>query len=204
MFPPYFLCDVVCINLDRRADRWVSCLSEFERVGLSPRRISAVDGRELPPHSKLLPGEVGCRASHELVLSEAASKSVPTLIFEDDVVFSQDASGRAPVLIGLLPSDWDIVYLGGNHVRRPHSIGLPSGIVRPTRIFTTGSYMVTPAGATRLLSAVKSSPDLQVDVAYTQARNVSRYAFMPPVAWQRPGYSDIQGSDVDYTGYMGI
>ena len=107
------------INLDRSPDRWESISAEFQRIGITPERISGVDGKELsdefianntPPLNsslksefprELTKGEIGCFLSHKKAwkrLIESGERWA--CIVEDDVIFSD----RAPKY--LLSEDW--------------------------------------------------------------------------------------------------
>jgi glycosyl transferase family 25 len=70
---------VFYINLDKRTDRRFEIESEFERMGISGERFSAIVDS---------PGIVGCSKSHLAVLKEARRRNLPNvLIFEDDFLF---------------------------------------------------------------------------------------------------------------------
>src|SRR5216117_1383180 len=79
----------VCINLDRRADRWKQMQLKFRRHAIhGVRRFSAADGNSLtvPPNWSDTPGAYGCLLSHLQVVREARELGMPcVLIFEDDV-----------------------------------------------------------------------------------------------------------------------
>lgn len=117
--------DTTCIiNLDRRADRMVR--GKFSRKAL---RFPAIDGRTL----KLTPdivrmfsaskinwrkGVMACALSHiSLWMKLCADKpDIQTyLILEDDAVLNEECIPLLNTIHegGLLPSDWDILYLGG-------------------------------------------------------------------------------------------
>ena len=57
--------------------------------------------------------------------------------------------------------------------------------------------------AAQLLEAVRKAQE-PVDVTTAQMQAVSAaYTFHPPLAWQRPGISDVEGGRyVDYTNVM--
>ena len=68
----------VCINLERRPERWREMRAKFERHGIhAVRRFAALDGRvlDIPPHWVHTPGAYGCRRSHvSTSLSSAAMR----------------------------------------------------------------------------------------------------------------------------------
>ena len=40
---------------------------------------------------------------------------------------------------------------------------------------------------------------IQIDVVYSRRQNqMQSYIFNPPLAWQLPGFSDIQGGEINY------
>ena len=192
---------ILCINLDRRIDRWEKCVSEFEKNSLQVERISAIEGVVIPGN-KLNAGEVGCKASHIKVLAIAAMSNKPTLILEDDVEFEDEFKSKFMQVYEKIPT-WDMLYLGGNHVLPPHAVNGKFGFSRVRKIYTTSSYIVTPSTAKRLLLFTQVRPFDQIDVAYAGVQGTMQcYAFTPPLAWQKIGFSDIQCGIVDYTKYM--
>ena len=93
------------INLDGERERWAHISAEAERAGLEVERIPAVSGFDVPdrlrhkffdgsapvPSSLLLPGEVGCYASHLLAYERIIESGLDwALILEDDVRLTSD------------------------------------------------------------------------------------------------------------------
>jgi GR25 family glycosyltransferase involved in LPS biosynthesis len=76
------------INLDRSQSRRASVERQLAALGLADiyARLSAVDGRTLPPHKRFNPGIVGCFRSQTNALGIAAASALPIHIVEDDVV----------------------------------------------------------------------------------------------------------------------
>src|ERR1700750_1637864 len=81
----------VCINLDRRRERWQLMRRKFAQHGIhAVRRFSAFDGDQmtLPGDWMHTPGAYGCLMSHPQFVREAKRIGASNvLIFEDDVVF---------------------------------------------------------------------------------------------------------------------
>src|SRR6185503_4416493 len=100
----------VCINLDRRLERWHQMQRKFDRHGIqSVRRFPAFDGdsMELPANWAHTPGAYGCLLSHAQVVREARRLGAASvLIFEDDVVFDDHFAEKFSACIGQLPRDW--------------------------------------------------------------------------------------------------
>ena len=75
--------------------------------------VSAALLPNLPLHRRLTPAKVACWYSHLQTIREIANgKDEAVLILEDDVDIERDVKWRLRALLGALPNDWDIVYLG--------------------------------------------------------------------------------------------
>jgi len=192
---------IYCINLDHRTDKWDQCLKEFEKHGLTVERMSGVDGKTLPAHETLIPGELGCAMSHAKVLKDIAEKGYKrALILEDDVEFIPDLQEYWSLNAQHIPENWTMLYFGGNHLNPPRMVN--RAISRITKTYTTSHYAVTGTFANAVYKRVETTK-AQVDVMYTTFQPGSEsFAFNPPIAWQRPTLSDIQGVWTDYTSHM--
>lgn len=124
--------DVICyvINLDRDTIRWERIHQDFEKIGITPVRISAVWGADhfdsplFSPHRffyahgrDILPGEIGCFLSHlNLYETFLQTDKEWAVICEDDIAPLMDF---VPVLEKALlySSSWDILRLIGTRSR---------------------------------------------------------------------------------------
>jgi GR25 family glycosyltransferase involved in LPS biosynthesis len=95
----------VCINLDSRPDRWEMAQQQFDDIGWEVDRFPAID---------LKPGWVGCAESHLRLIKLAYDDKEDILILEDDVQFLVDPVGTLEQIMGQLPEDWDMLYLGAS------------------------------------------------------------------------------------------
>jgi len=102
----------------------------------------------------LTPGEVGCALSHVEVWRRIAAgpSGMAGVVIEDDVIFEDEAALRLSSYIRQLPPRWELVYLGGVKMGR-HKRLAPNVIV-PECYLCTHAYMITPAGARKLLGAL--------------------------------------------------
>ena len=108
---------IYCINLDRREDRWDETLVELNKWGLSDyiSRYSAVDGNTLNNDTTINNGELGILNTHINIISEAKENDYKNiLILEDDIEFTEEIKNLDEYM-SLVPSDWDMIYFGGNH-----------------------------------------------------------------------------------------
>jgi GR25 family glycosyltransferase involved in LPS biosynthesis len=184
----------VCINLDRRVDRWEQMRVKFDRHGLQAvQRFSAVDGLHLtvPPSWSSTPGAYGCLLSHLQVVSGARELRQPNiLIFEDDVVFDAHLLEGFSTYVRQLPEDWDMLYFGGMHL--DDLIETSKNVHRVRRANSTYAYALkhTIFDAFIELNRKADTPvDVNNHILQTQ---YACYCFVPHLAWVESDPSDVQ------------
>lgn len=145
--------ETVVINLDRRQDR----LAAFS-CDVAPHlgrfvRYPAVDGTRCPPPSwwTFGKGAWGCYRSHLAVIERSLSRDRTILVLEDDAVPAGDLGHRIFTLPSP-PTPWDMLYLGGQHLRPPTPHCDPW--VRCTNVNRLHAYVIAPSGASRLYRAL--------------------------------------------------
>ena len=75
--------------------------------------VSATFSSTLPFHRHLTSAKAACWHSHFQIIREVAnSEHEAVLVLEDDVDVERDVDRRLQALLGALPGDWDIIYLG--------------------------------------------------------------------------------------------
>lgn len=170
---------VFVINLDRDTDRLAHIKAELGRAGVPFQRRPAVIGRALPPELAsyfsnqpdrglwLKDGEVGCYASHLLILREIASgiHGPYAIVMEDDIAIGDDFYETICALLSQLPRNWDIVRLSNTPKRAVIDVcKLPNGrrLIKYARVpTTTGAYLISREGARKF--AVERRRYLPVD-----------------------------------------
>jgi glycosyl transferase family 25 len=209
----YFL-----INLDRHENRRAHMDAQMAAAGIEAERIAAVDGTKMPIwlqsqfllsdgsiNSSLMPGEVGCYASHLLVCRRIVEQGLKhAVILEDDVTLPADLNGFAEALVRALPEGWDIVRLSS---KSPHaSLGvadLPMGrsLVRYNRHpLVTGATLVSHSGAVKMLRLRCRVRPIDVEYRYPWLIGLNVYGVEPAIVAQPPRafVSTIIG-EADYT-----
>lgn len=194
---------IYCVNLTRRPDRWDEVQKEFERVGLSGiERYEAIDGSTYDwshVNSHLLVGELGLIETHINIIKDAIeNKYDSVLIFEDDVLFTNEFS-NVDAYMDALPSDWEMLYIGGNHGygRPPYLIN--DKILRLNRTYTTHAIALKSSLFETVL-AITEKRGKQIDVYYADLHETNNvYGFYPNLAIQRTDFSDIQNRLVSYS-----
>ena len=173
---------ILVINLDRSADRLERMRQIFAGAGLDFERLAAVDGKLLPPEEQsvfsgqrngqpvtLTPGEIGCYLSHVKAwktLLDGTGDHV--LVVEDDVHFSPKA-GSILKETGWIPPDADIVKLetARTHVRLANETAATIGDISVRKLESqhlgTAAYIVSRAGAKKLLGLTESRKDRPID-----------------------------------------
>lgn len=192
-----FFPDKVCLNLDRRPERWQQAEAQFALHQInSVRRFPALDGLtlEVPPGWDGSPGAYGCLQSHLTVVREARRCGQSSiLIFEDDVVFDSDFNEKFSRYITQLPPSWDMLLFGGLHVHvRPQRIS--ENIFRITNSYSTFAYALKQNvyDAFIELNAQSLEPVDKVNAILQKTFNA--YCFMPHLAWVEENYSDTQNT----------
>ena len=184
----------ICINLDRRPERWREMRAKFERCWIeNVQRFAAVDGERtiVSPNWLDSPGAYGCLRSHLEVVQEARRLGAPSvLIFEDDAAFDPQLYEKFAKYFPQVPSDWEMLFFGANHMAAPFPVS--EGVVRIAGANSTFTYALNHTVFddfidlnSRALTAVDlNNRTLQSDHAC--------YCFMPHLAWVEDVSSDVQ------------
>ena len=189
----------LCINLDKRPDRWEESLKEFNKIGLTEvKRVVGVDGDTIPTVADLKPGANGCRVSHAKAFANAkVNKYKSFLLLEDDIEFHDGFNEMFDFMSPRIPDDWDMLYMcanpaTGNRVRVADNIyRLNGGYAAHCVIFKDTVY--EDAINALLFNYVQSD----VTYAWLQSK-YNAYLLYPHLAYQRTDFSDIEKEVVDY------
>lgn len=196
---------IYCINLDRRTDRWEHFLNQSKNFGLNDfERISAIDGGKLNPSdfsSPLNQGELGLLLTTIKIFEDSIqNKYEKILILEDDCVFENELN-KIDLFFRSLPSDWDMIYFGGNH--NVHG-GYPEPIVINDYVkkvsYTYSSHMIgfNIKIYEKIMSLLKTN-QFPVDVVYSRLQKENKcYTFYPRLSTQLVDFSDIQNKVTNY------
>lgn len=169
-------------------------------------------------------GAVGSALSHRMLWRACADGETPFLICEDDAALRADAASAIPALMDSLPAGWDMVCLGYNadvsieldvgagirlrfefpgkdptpeQLDRFVSSATPIGAARLVSFFGLCAYVLSPAGAKRLLDLCFPLDDRTIFVESlgrkigvttldgrinTHLAELNAYAAVPPIA----------------------
>jgi len=196
---------IVCINLDKRQDRWDKVIDECSKHSIKIERFSAIDGDFLSSRSYLKQGELGCALSHLKIIEKAKNENLKNiLILEDDVEFDADVNKKFFDYIVNLP-EWDFLYLGANHALNnkcmsasESPVKVSENIYKLKEAYSMHCYAVQCSFFDKVLN-FQNNLHAPIDVLYSQLHKQSRsYVIYPSLAWQAEGFSDIQKKYVDY------
>jgi GR25 family glycosyltransferase involved in LPS biosynthesis len=184
----------VCINLDRRPERWRRMRLKLARQGIhSVERFAALDGDALsiPAHWTHTPGAYGCLRSHVEVVGEARRLGLRSLlIFEDDVVFAPRLREKFESYFKQLPPDWDMLFFGALHKDEP--VKVSENVARLTRSNSTYAYALRDTIFDAFVELNSKAADVLDNNSFVLQQRFNCYCFMPHLAWVETDYSDAQ------------
>ena len=195
---------VYCINLDRRPDRLENFKKEVEKYNLGEfERFSAYDGKQLnlTNNHNLKPGEIGIIKSNLDIIKDAKKNNYKTiLIIEDDCVFNDEIINFEDYF-NLLPIDWHMLYMGGNH--NTHMGVRPPLIINDKVVKLHSTYSAHFVGIkSSVFDQIESLLEIgkqPLDVEYVKLQKIFNcYSFTPALTSQLVNFSDIQESTTDY------
>lgn len=189
---------VVLINLKRRPDR----LEEFRARQIlqgwklpEPEIFEAIDGNRVgvPGYYQAGGGAFGCMRSHVAILERAVMDGVESLlVLEDDLTWMSDSWDTLGDFFKNVPSDWEQLMLGGQHIQDPMS--MPGGIVKCRNCQRTHAYAIRGQAIKDLLNLWYTC-NTHIDHRMGPWQG-SRKVYAPAkfVFGQSAGQSDISGS----------
>lgn len=198
---------VVCINLPHRTDRKANFLSQSKKYNLGDFEFfNAINGNNVTNPYPILNGAFGLILSNLEILKKAKQDNLKNiLIIEDDCVFNDEIKNIKSYM-DLLPNDWDMFYLGGNHNIWWNGTNPPEvvneKIIKLHYTFTTHFVLINSRMFDILINELSkfSNP---IDVIYTYIqKNYNVYCTKNNIANQLEGFSDIENKFVDYSNVI--
>lgn len=198
---------IVCINLERRPNRFIKAKEVLDSVGIEFERYEGIDGltldlSDIKHNSELLKGELGILETHIKIITEAKRDNIDSiLILEDDIVFTDKFISLEESLTHV-PTNWDMIYFGGNHRFGQTPKKINDKIVKVNK--TMGLHCVAIKNTMfDTILAMVSQRKKSIDVYYSELHQLNNvYCFFPSIALQDVGYSDIQDKFVNYNRYF--
>lgn len=181
---------VIVISLVRRPDRRAHFAEEMKAIDLP---YEVFDGIDAGPDD----GNRGCTASHRAVMGMIARNGWKRcLVFEDDATvrdqFRASFNDEVAMPLREIPTDFDVVYLGGGYGDDPqgwHS----KHLIRINAMKTTSSYGVSLKAARALYEYIPADTCDGIDnffSGWTPAHQC--FITEPRFFYQYDNYSDLQ------------
>jgi GR25 family glycosyltransferase involved in LPS biosynthesis len=193
----------VCINLDKRPDRYKICVEEeFPKLDINPVRKSGVVFTQT--ESPWWNGAIGCLLSHYDILRAAYLLNTNVFIFEDDIHLTDnsfDILHYASEELGNV--EWDMIYAGANILKPFYRV--TDHLAKLSHAQSTISYGVNKKFLEKLLSYIDLQKiDAPIDVVYADRviPNHNCLITIPMLGIQRDSYSDIENTNVKYSEYL--
>ena len=193
------------INLEKRNDRKLDFLSNFQDYDTESNIIERIDAVDTPEN-----GRIGCLKSHIKALKYALTLDLPYILITEDDFYIKDMNYAVNSINTFLKNfkNWDVLMLGINkHIAEPTDI---EGIIRIKSGGTASGYLVKKNYIPKIISIYERdlnkynttqewSDEYCVDVSWVELQKVDLwYSFTPSIGIQRPSYSDIEKKKVDY------
>lgn len=187
---------IYCINLEKRKDRKNECEAIFNKYDMEVEFVNAIDGASIKNTKELKKGAAGCCLSHRIIYEKMLkNKSLKkVLILEDDFEFHENFQYLFKKYYEYVPEDWQLLFFGGSHNKPPKPLN--EYVHKLKKTFTTHCYAVKYSAINYLMEQFCDSNifNLQADVhLYKIQKKIPCYGFRHHIAWQREGYSDIEG-----------
>jgi GR25 family glycosyltransferase involved in LPS biosynthesis len=217
-----FFDHIYCINLDRRTDRYEECLKEFQKINITVERVSAIDGKPIFKEGlNLNAGNYGLFLTQKKILQDAIDHNYKNfLMLEDDVTFNNNINERFFEKIKALPEDWDFLYLGGNNVFYKGTFRLITGdlnfkvakenyksldyeLCKTTWTQCAHAIAINSKFYDTLMTTMINNSTMAGDMIHPmlQQQGCNAYTFLPSLALQRAGFSDIDNVFWDHNIY---
>lgn len=216
-----FFTKIYVINLDRRPDRYQQCQIEFNKIGVKVERASAMDGKLIPDSTGWGPREKACYAvttKHIELISDSLSKNYSNiLILEDDVAFINNFNDIFYERIKFLPEDWDLLFIGGNHILHVNGFDLLTGdknfkvtkqnyktlnyeLSKSPCTYCTHAIAINSRFYKNVIDKMKQFPSDPTDNLYYQLQmeGCKAFTFLPSLVIQKAGFSDVENIYVNY------
>lgn len=163
--------------------------------------FDAIDGygEKIPNDWKSGRGAWGCYQSHLAIIKKAIDDHIDNLlIFEDDAIFCDDFNNKVLLFLNNLPPDWEMFYLGGQHLKMPKQLILNNVVGVGTNINRTHAYGLSASGMYKIYNWLVDNKQWKrghhIDHHYGVLQETGGIAPYCPLIWmvgQNEGLSNI-------------
>jgi GR25 family glycosyltransferase involved in LPS biosynthesis len=179
---------IFCINLDSRSDRWESATEEFKKHSLQVERIPGIDGSKmnLDFPSEIKEGAVGCALSQFFAIKYAKQLGLNKfLLLEDDIEFDENINELFSQYIHEVPSNWDMLYLGGQHFHGMNLQQVSEHVYKCEYTLAAHSVAFNSTVFDRFIGKLIDITK-PCDIHYAEShKEINAYVFIPHLTWQK-------------------
>lgn len=139
------------VSLDKFPKRWEAFQKRATEAGVTGyEKFHAIEGDKVPPSGWFRGGNGawGCLMSHLRIVQDELMQEKPghILVFEDDAVFDKDYVARLTEIMEEVKDDWDMLYLGGQHLHmprvKPYRLPYNKAVINARNINRTHAFAV--------------------------------------------------------------
>lgn len=194
---------IYVISLKRRKDRLEEFFNELPNPWIFNKieTYEAIDGslETAPDWWDNNLGALGCFLSHKRLIDKCVAEKVcSVLILEDDAVFCQDFSEKCSEFLNHVPNNWEMLYLGGQHLTKPEDQIIDGCVAIGTNVNRTHAYALNKEGLLKIKHYLSMEPwpirKRHIDHYYGflhKHKHIIPYCPLNMMVGQRKGYSDI-------------
>ena len=108
------------LNMPDRLDRYEKTIAAYPSCLPEPERYIGITAEEVEIPNWWKSSDIYASNRQNFIdLFDIASKEKDyTFIFEDDVTFCDDFEAKLKTFLDEVPEDWDVLYLGGQHIAK--------------------------------------------------------------------------------------
>jgi GR25 family glycosyltransferase involved in LPS biosynthesis len=190
-----FFDKILVINLPSRTDRLLQIAEELYKWGIPYELVNAT------PHEN---GAEGLRITVEKIFRDAIADNLNSvLIFEDDAMFVDSCGNPNDTMeqvVKQLPPTWQILYLGAQ-CTNGFKAKTSSNLLLLDMAFATHAWAISLDGMKEILASGLESP-IDNSIVKTVQPNGHTYITYPLLCTQRPGYSDIGRTEINWQPFI--
>ncbi len=210
---------ILIISLERANERMIKMGEQMGKIADSGlftfSFVAAVDGKEIPKEylkrislpggyregEYFKPGEMGCTLSHIKALETAKYYGFDeVIILEDDVILADDFAKRIRILFGIIPSDWEHIYLSGIPrlgFNPPPQLQFPN-VVRSIFTECTHSMVIRNTAYDKIINYLKLF-ETTTDDSYNQLimNGLRSYTYYPFCTYANDTYTYIWNHEIN-------
>lgn len=194
---------IYVLNLKTRTDRREHIVNQLQKINCNNYIIiDAIDGKELVNTTRLTNGMLGLNHTYLKIYDEWVKESPDNIIIiEDDCVFLDNFNEELLNYMSNIPSDWEMLYFGGNH---NYHVGsqtekINDYCIKLNNTYTAHCVVLKNYVFEEFIKNIRSM-EIENDVYMaTLQKKYNAYSTSKKITTQLPNFSDIENRLVDYS-----